>query len=151
MCPKRICLFISIQVKKVFFVLSGASSSWATSTSCGTGDWGIIVQQEQVFPRSETWINLAPLKLLWDLDPALVDLAGDVGAPFGHGPVLGPANVRTYSSPEVLWKHAFSAAGHANHAADQADQLVTSGDAELGASVQRRLHGGAAACLAGGI
>ena len=55
--------------------------------------------------RSETWINLAPLKLLWDLDPSLVDLAGDVGAPFGHGPVLGPANVRTYSSPEVdvLW------------------------------------------------
>ena len=111
-CPKRICLFISIQVKKVFFVLSGASSSWATGTSCGTGDRGIIVQQEQVFPRSETWINLAPLKLLWDLDPALVDLAGDVGAPFGHGPVLGPANVRTYSSPEVLWKHTFSAAGH---------------------------------------
>ena len=100
-----------------FFVFSGASSSWATSTSCGTGDRGIIVQQEQVFPRSETWINLAPLKLLWDLDPALVDLAGDVGAPFGHGPVLGPANVRTYSSPEVLWKHAFSAAGHADHAA----------------------------------
>ena len=86
---------------KKFFVFSGASSSWATSTSCGTGDWGIIVQQEQIFPRSETWINLAPLKLLWDLDPALVDLAGDVGAPFGHGPVLGPANVRTYSSPEV--------------------------------------------------
>ena len=85
---------------------------------------GIIVQQEQVFPRSETWINLAPLKLLWDLDPALVDLAGDVGAPFGHGPVLGPANVRTYSSPEVLWKHAFSAAGHADHAAHHADQLV---------------------------
>ena len=96
---------------KKFFVFSGASSSWATCTSCGTGDWGIIVQQEEVFRRSETWINLAPLKLLWDLDPALVDLAGDVGAPFGHGPVLGPANVRTYSSPEVLWKQAFSAAG----------------------------------------
>ena len=88
---------------KKLFVFSGASSSWATSTSCGTGDWDIIVQQEQIFPRSETWINLAPLKLLWDLDPALVDLAGDVGAPFGHGPVLGPANVRTYSSPEVLY------------------------------------------------
>ena len=55
--------------------------------------------------RSETWINLAPLKLLWDLDPSIVDLAGDVGAPFGHGPVLGPANVRTYASHEVdlLW------------------------------------------------
>lgn len=132
---------LPVHIKSFF---SGASSSWATSTSCGTGDRGIIVQQEQVFPRSETWINLAPLKLLWDLDPALVDLAGDVGAPFGHGPVLGPANVRTYSSPEVLWKHAFSAAGHA-------DQLVASGDAELGASVQRRLHGRAAACLAGGI
>ena len=55
--------------------------------------------------RSETWINLAPLKLLWDLDPSIVDLAGDVGAPFGHGPVLGPANVRTFASHEVdlLW------------------------------------------------
>ena len=51
--------------------------------------------------RSETWINLSPLKLLWDLDPSVVDFAGDVGAPFGHGPVLGPANVRTYASHEV--------------------------------------------------
>ena len=31
----------------------------------------------------------------------MVDFAGDVGAPFGHGPVLGPANVRTYASHEV--------------------------------------------------
>ena len=31
----------------------------------------------------------------------MVDFAGDVGAPFGHGPVLGPANVRTYASQEV--------------------------------------------------
>ena len=41
--------------------------------------------------------------------------------------------------------------GIADHAAHHADQLATSGDAELGASIQRRLHGGAAACLAGGI
>ena len=74
------------------------SLSLGTSTIYGTGR---LVSSWQVCSRSETWINLAPLKLLWDLDPSTVDLAGDIGAPFGHGPVLGPANVRTYSSPEV--------------------------------------------------
>ena len=61
-----------------------------------------VEQVKQVLcSRSETWINFSPLKLLWDLDPSVVDFAGDVGAPFGHGPVLGPANVRTYASHEV--------------------------------------------------
>jgi hypothetical protein len=65
-------------------------------------------------------------KPIWDADPSTIDLAGNkalfifyfyliviflfflhfqsgqLGAPFGHGPVLGPANMLTFRSPGLL-------------------------------------------------
>ena len=64
----------------------------------GTGDWEDS-NLKLLCSRSETWINLSPLKLLWDLDPSVHNVL------FGQYVFLPTEQADTYLKIYVLIYH----------------------------------------------
>lgn len=62
----------------------------------------IVGDEYNLWNRSDTWMDIAVAKPLWDLSPDIIDIAGVIGAPLGHGAVLGPGNVQTFRSPDIF-------------------------------------------------
>jgi len=62
----------------------------------------IVGDGYDLWDRTTTWRDLKIAKPIWDIDPFLVDTVGEIGAPLGHGAVLGPANVKTFRSKGLM-------------------------------------------------
>merc|ERR1712241_665752 len=62
----------------------------------------IVGDGYDLWDRTEVWGQIKIAKPIWDITPELVGPVGEIGAPLGHGAVLGPANIRTFRSKGIM-------------------------------------------------